>query len=120
MVVAIIGGLYLRAVRRAEATKLEAEGRQADALADVTVTQAAKEVVTFYRDQFTDLRNRVADAEERAEAAEEDARKANRRLDRSQREMRDVKAHVEHLEAIMQTQGLNPPERPRSWSQEDT
>jgi hypothetical protein len=101
IVVAIVGGLFLRANRRAEAKSVEASAGKTNAETEGLITKAARDVVRFYKDEFADLTARVERAEDKAEAVAA--------------ELNAVKAHVEHLERVMVAEGLEPPSRPVSW-----
>ena len=101
LVLGIVGFLFMRSKNRAEAKATDAAAGRTDAETEGVITQAARDVVIFYREEFAELRSRVEVAEGMAEAAS--------------REVAELRAHVAHLEDIIRAQGGEPPQRPTVW-----
>ena len=101
LVLGIVGFLFMRSKNRAEAKATDAVAGKTDAEAEGIITQAARDVVMFYREEFAELRERIEVAEGVAEAAS--------------REVAELRTHVSHLEDIIRAQGGEPPQRPSMW-----
>jgi hypothetical protein len=88
---AFLGGVFSRRTRHVTA--------------EVTLSVEAREWAKTFED-------RARQAEARAERAEEAAREATRNAQRLADRMDLLETHVEKLEGIMRTEGLEPPPRP--------